>query len=196
VNSARLSVINQNRDGSSADGISDLILETKWRLLGTATNLFKLSARFDLKLSIASERLGLGAGKPDADFILIATRNWGDTYLDWNVGYTAVDAISTTTASFSATGSAQAIEQSLDAHWRCLRHIFTRQRGSTGEFEFRGRRPIQLARKCPVVGSHRFRHRSRQSRLDGLSGVNLDVLIYDFIQVRPLDLPAEPPYFG
>ena len=82
----------QNGGGNDADGISDLILETKWRLIGTATNLFKLSARLDLKLSTASERLGLGTGKPDADIILIATRNWGNTSLDWNIGYTAVDA--------------------------------------------------------------------------------------------------------
>jgi Putative MetA-pathway of phenol degradation len=77
--------------GNDADGISDLILETKWRLIGTATNLFKLSVRFDLKLPTASERLG--TGEPDADIILIATRNWGNTYLDWNIGYTAVDAV-------------------------------------------------------------------------------------------------------
>jgi len=68
-----------------------LILETKWRLIGTATNVFKLSARFDLKLPTASEPLGLGTGEPDADFVLIATRNWGNTYFDWNIGYNAVD---------------------------------------------------------------------------------------------------------
>lgn len=82
----------QNRGDNDADGISDLILETKWRLLGTATNLFRLSARLDLKLPAASERLGIGTGEPDADVIVIATRNWGDTYLDWNIGYVAVDA--------------------------------------------------------------------------------------------------------
>jgi Putative MetA-pathway of phenol degradation len=80
----------QNGDGNDADGISDLILETKWRLIGMATNLFKLSVRFDLKLPTASEPLG--TGEPDADIILIATRNWGNTYLDWNIGYMAVDA--------------------------------------------------------------------------------------------------------
>jgi hypothetical protein len=80
----------QHEDGNNADGISDSILETKWRLIGTPTNLFKLSVRFDLKLPTASERLG--TGEPDADVILIATRNWGNTFLDWNIGYTAVDA--------------------------------------------------------------------------------------------------------
>jgi hypothetical protein len=82
----------QNGGGNDASGISDLILETKWRLIGAATNLFKLSARFDLKLPTTSERLGFSTGDPDADIILIATRNWRNTYLDWSIGYTAVDA--------------------------------------------------------------------------------------------------------
>jgi hypothetical protein len=81
----------QSGDGKDTAGISDLILETKWRLIGTATNLFKLSTRLDLKLPTASERLGLGTGKPDADIFLIATRNWGNTYLDWNIGHIVVD---------------------------------------------------------------------------------------------------------
>jgi hypothetical protein len=82
----------QDGDGHDADGISDLILETKWRLAGTATNLFKLSARFDLKLPTASDRLGPGTGETDTDILLIATRNWGNTCLDSNIGYIAVDA--------------------------------------------------------------------------------------------------------
>jgi hypothetical protein len=81
----------QNGAGKDANGISDLVLETKWRLIGTATNLFKLSTRSDLKIPTASEQSGLGTGETDADIFLIATRNWGNTYFDWNIGYTVVD---------------------------------------------------------------------------------------------------------
>jgi hypothetical protein len=82
----------QNGNGNDADGITDLALETKWRFIGTATNRFKLSARFDLKLPTASARKSLGTGEPDADIFLIATRSWEKTSLDWNIGYKAVDA--------------------------------------------------------------------------------------------------------
>ena len=109
----------QKRDGGSADGISDLILETKWRLLGRKTNPFKLTARFDLKLPTASELHGLGTGKPDADVILIATRNWGDTYLDWNLGYAAVD---TTHANFNNDRwfLGQAARRQLNSRWTLI----------------------------------------------------------------------------
>lgn len=131
----------QNSDGRSDDGISDLILETKWRLLGTATNLFKLSARFDLKLPTASERLGLGTGKPDADFILIATRNWGDTCLDWNIGYTAVD---DTHANFNDDRwfLGQALRRQLNSRWTLIGDAYTTflqgRTGASGDFNFEG----------------------------------------------------------
>jgi hypothetical protein len=101
-------------NGNDADGISDLILETKWRLIGTATNLFKLSVRFDLKQPTASEQLG--TGEPDADIIFIATRNWGNTYLDWNIGYTAVD---TSRSNFGDDRwvLGQAVRQQLNNRW-------------------------------------------------------------------------------
>jgi hypothetical protein len=130
-----------NGNENDADGISDLILETKWRLIGTATNLFKLSVRFDLKLPTASERLGLGTGKPDADALLIATRNWGNTYLDWNIGYTAVD------AAHSNFGDdrwflGQAVRQQLNDHWTLLGDAYTTfsqgKAGAPANFNFEG----------------------------------------------------------
>ena len=122
----------KNGDGNDADGISDLILETKWRLVGTATNLFKLSARLDLKLSTASERLGLGTGRPDADFILIATRNLGNTYLDWNIGYTVVDAAH---ANFNDDRwfLGQAVRRQLNSRWTLIADAYaTFSQGSAG----------------------------------------------------------------
>ncbi|HLX97017.1 MAG TPA: transporter [Verrucomicrobiae bacterium] len=83
----------QWRDGTAgADGITDLTLETKWRLWGKAGDNFKLSTRFDMKLPTASVRLGLGTGDPDADAFLIATCSRGKTSFDWNVGYIKMDA--------------------------------------------------------------------------------------------------------
>ena len=109
----------QNGDGNDADGISDLILETKWWLIGTATNFFKLGGRFDLKLPTAAEKLGLGAGEPEADIILIATRNWGNTYLDWNIGYTAVDATHSN-INDDHWFLGQAVRRQLNNHWTLI----------------------------------------------------------------------------
>src|ERR1035438_2750478 len=131
----------QNGDGNDANGISDLILETKWRLIRTATNLFKLSMRFDLKLPTASERLGLGTGEPDADIILIATRNWGNTYLDWNIGYTAVD---TAHGNFNDDRwfFGQAVRPQLNERWTLIGDAYvTLPQGKAGthaNFNFQG----------------------------------------------------------
>ena len=131
----------QNEDGNDDDGISDLILETKWRLIGTATNLFKLSARFDLKLPTAPERHGLGTGEPDADVFLIATRNWGNTYLDWNIGYTAVDAAH---SNFNDDRwfFGQAVRRQLNDRWTLIGDAYvTFSQGKTGapaNFNFEG----------------------------------------------------------
>jgi hypothetical protein len=129
----------QNGNGNDTDGISDLILETKWRLIGTATNLFKLSVRFDLKLPTASEPLG--TGEPDANIILIATRNWGNTYLDWNIGYTAVD------AAYSNFNDdhwflGQAVRQQLSDRWTVIGDAYVTlpqgKSGSSANFNFEG----------------------------------------------------------
>jgi hypothetical protein len=131
----------RNGDGDDADGVSDLILETKWRLIGTLTNLFKLSARFDFKLPTASERLGLGTGEPDVDAILIATRNWGNTWLDWDIGYTAVDAAH---ANFNDDRwfLGQAVRRQLNRRWAVIGDAYlTFSQGDAGapaDFNFEG----------------------------------------------------------
>lgn len=73
------------------DGVSDLVIETKWRLWHTEDNNFKVSARFDLKVPTASRDRGLGTGKTDTGVVLVATGCWGPTCLDWNIGYSAND---------------------------------------------------------------------------------------------------------
>ncbi len=79
-------------DEDDRDGVTDLTLSTKWRLWQRSDDELKLSARLDLKLPTASQRRGLGSGNSDASAVLIATRCWSETCLDWNVGYAAIDA--------------------------------------------------------------------------------------------------------
>ena len=131
--------LSQNGNGNDANGISDLTLETKWRLIGTATNLFKLSVRFDLKLPTASEPLG--NGEPDADIVLIATRNWGYTYLDWNIGYTAVD-VSRSNFGDDRWFLGQALRQQFNDQWTLISDAYVTlsqdKAGGSVNFNFEG----------------------------------------------------------
>src|ERR1022692_971574 len=82
----------ENSGNSDANSITDLTLATKWRLWQTAGDKLQLSSPLDLKLPTASRDRGLGTGTLDVGGVIIATRCWGHTCLDWNVGYTASDA--------------------------------------------------------------------------------------------------------
>jgi hypothetical protein len=89
----------QSRDGrgsgplhGDADGITDLTLATKWRIWHPSPDGFRVSARLDLKIPTASERRGFGTGEVDVGTVVIATRDWPRASLDWNVGYTVIDA--------------------------------------------------------------------------------------------------------
>ena len=120
----------QGRDGSGtapekrdANGVTDLLLETKWHLYQAADEKFNVSARFDVKLPTASRSQGFGTGDVDTDVVLIATRSWGATEIDWNLGYVAVD---------PARGSArddhwffgQALRRKLSEHWTFISENF------------------------------------------------------------------------
>lgn len=114
----------QWRGGSSeANSITDLTFATKWQLWQTPDEKFKMSARFDLKAPTASERDGLGTGNVDAGVVLIATRCWGPTCLDWNIGYAAID--------FSSGVSrddhwllGQAVRYELNKRWTLISETF------------------------------------------------------------------------
>jgi hypothetical protein len=120
----------QWRDGSGTgpgerdtDGITDILFSTKWRLWQTGDENFKLSARFDLKLPTASEHRDLGTGDTDGDVLLIATRSWGNTSLDWNVGYTAVD-LSRSASDADHWFLGQAVRQELNKRWTLIGEIY------------------------------------------------------------------------
>lgn len=127
----------QWRNGSDekADGVTDVTLETKWRLLGKADDNFKLSARFDLKLPTASDQNFLGTGKPDADLALIATRVWGKTSLDWNLAYDAID-ISRGDLRDDRWFLGQAVRQQLDEHWTLIGETYVTFSQGHGDANF------------------------------------------------------------
>ena len=76
--------------GEAADGVSDVLVSTKWRFFEAKDGL-QLSARLDVKLPASSARKRLGSGDTDLGGVLIATRCWGAVCLDWNAGYVAAN---------------------------------------------------------------------------------------------------------
>ena len=108
---------------TQADGISDLTIATKWRLWHTEDDNFKISARFDLKVPTASEHGGLGTGNLDAGVVLIATRYWGPTSFDWNIGYSAID-LSHAVFSDDHWFLGQAVRHELNKRWTIIGETF------------------------------------------------------------------------
>jgi hypothetical protein len=108
---------------NDADGISDLTIASKWHLWHTPDEKFKVTTRFDLKVPTASENNGLGTGNWDTGVVLIATRDWGRTSVDWNIGYSANDLPS------GVLGDdhwflGQAVRQRLSDRWTAIGEIF------------------------------------------------------------------------
>lgn len=106
-----------------ADDITDLTIATKWRLWHTEDNNFKVSARFDLKVPTASEHSGFGTAKTDTGIVLIATRCWGPTCLDWNIGYLAID-LSHSVFSDDHWFLGQAMRHELNKRWTIIGETF------------------------------------------------------------------------
>ena len=114
----------QWRGGSAqTDGITDLTIATKWQLWHTEDDAFKLSARGDLKIPAASEHDSLGTGNVDAGMVLIATRCWGPTCLDWNIGYSAID-LSRAVFSDDHWFLGQAVRHELNKRWTIIGETF------------------------------------------------------------------------
>jgi hypothetical protein len=102
--------------------VSDVLLSTKWRLWESQAG-FKLSARLDVKLPAASEARGLGTGDTDVGGVLVATRCFGGTCLDWNIGYIAAD-VSHSFFGDDAWFLGQAVRQILSERWTLLGEIY------------------------------------------------------------------------
>jgi hypothetical protein len=77
-----------NGEDRRKDGFLDTVLSFKGRVLEQEHHQISLSLTAGVKLPTASEGKGLGSGDADAEMLLVATRSWGLTSLDANVGYT------------------------------------------------------------------------------------------------------------
>ena len=108
--------------GEVADGVSDVLLSTKWRLWESKAG-FQLSARVDVKLPAASEQGGLGTGDTDLGGVVVATRCWGRTCLDWNAGY-VVAGLSRGVSADDTWFFGQAVRIDLGSRWTLLAEIF------------------------------------------------------------------------
>ena len=128
-------------DKANASGSTDLLLASKWQLWRTSDAAFKLSTRVDLKLPAASRSRGFGTGDVDGGLVLIATRSWGTTALDWNIGYLANDLSSGATED-DRWFFGQAVRQKLDEHWTIIGEIFAvvphTGQGGSANFHFSG----------------------------------------------------------
>jgi hypothetical protein len=77
-----------NEEDRRKDGFLDTVLIFKGRVLDQADHQISLSLTAGVKLPTASTAKGLGSGDVDAETMLVATRSWGPTSLDANLGYT------------------------------------------------------------------------------------------------------------
>ncbi len=110
----------------TASGPFDLLLGTKWKLFCSDGGL-QLTGRMDVKFPSASESRRLGTGDTDVGGFLIATRCWGHTCFDWNVGYVA-HALAADTSSDDAWFLGQAVRYSATESWTILTEAWGRVR--------------------------------------------------------------------
>jgi hypothetical protein len=106
-----------------ADDLTDLTIAPKLRLWQGLDDKLKFSARIDLKLPIASDRLGLGTGNPDIGVVGIATYTIGKTSLDFNAGYYAIN-ISRADFDDDRWFVGQTIRQMLNEKWTLFAEVF------------------------------------------------------------------------
>lgn len=103
-------------------GASDLVVSTKWLLFESASG-WKISARLDVGVPVASDRLGLGTGNPEVGGTVIVTRCWGGTCLDGNAAYLAVD-VSRSVFSDDQWFLGEALRQELSGPWTFMAEVW------------------------------------------------------------------------
>ena len=120
----------QSRDGSGgrpdtndAAGVTDLLIASKWRVWQSADDKLKLSTRFDCKLPTASHSSALGSGESDAGVTLIVTRSWGETEIDSNLGYIALD-VSNVRTHDDHWFFGQSVRRKLNNRWTLIGETF------------------------------------------------------------------------
>lgn len=110
-------------DKNDASGVTDILVGSKWRLWQTKDEKLKIATRFDLKLPTASRSHGLGTGDFDTAVTIIATRTWGNTEVDWNVGYVALD-LARRHANDDHWFVGQAIRRKINDRWSVIGETF------------------------------------------------------------------------
>lgn len=83
----QLARLEEDGERRQVDGFLDTVLTLKGRWLEQERHHVSVSLGAGVKLPTASDRKGLGSGDIDAEMLLMATRSWGQTALDANVGY-------------------------------------------------------------------------------------------------------------
>jgi hypothetical protein len=78
-------------ESSKENGIGDLELALKWKLLEEKGNLPGLSLKLASTLSTGNEDKGLGSGGYDLSAALIAGKAFGNVEIYLNLGYTRID---------------------------------------------------------------------------------------------------------
>jgi hypothetical protein len=107
------------RSMDDVDGITDLAIRTKWELGTHAADRLNLAIAVELDVPTGSAHRGLGTGHVEVGGVFIATRTWGSTACDWNVGYLVVDA-GGTSISDDAWLVGQTVRHSLNDDWTAI----------------------------------------------------------------------------
>lgn len=106
-----------------ARGPSDLLLANKWQLWHSRDQKVKIGSRVDLKLPVASKTHSLGTGDVDSGLVVIASTVWGETEIDFNIGYVALD-LPHGHAADDHWFLGQAIRHKLEEHWSLIGEAF------------------------------------------------------------------------
>lgn len=78
-------------DSFNASGVLDTVITTKWKWFDQTNQFATLSTRLSVKIPTAPPSESIGTGKTDVGALLIATKSFGATSFDFNLGYTFLD---------------------------------------------------------------------------------------------------------
>lgn len=109
----------------TSDGVVDTLLTTKWKWTDQSRLGVTLSSRLTLKIPSAAPERALGTGKSDVGALMIATKSFGNTALDFNVGYTFLDAWGTGIGD-DELFLAQDVRHRINDHWVLMAEVFGR----------------------------------------------------------------------
>jgi hypothetical protein len=107
------------RNTDDTDGMTDLAIRTKWELGTHADQRLNLAIAVEVDVPTGSAHRGLGTGHVDVGGTFVATRAWGSTAFDWNLGYQVFDAGNGSIGD-DAWLVGQAVRHQLDDRWTMI----------------------------------------------------------------------------